>query len=312
MRFTVAVALLLALLTACVPVVAPDPPTASIAGGTFAAAPFDAYASGYEVMGRGPSVVMIHGIGGGSSMFQYRLNAPVLAAAGYRVYTLDLLGFGRSSRPEIRYTQDLMVAQITDFLETVVGESAVVVANGLAGAYAIRVAAERPDLISALALIGPTGYEQLNREQNDARTRFFDLLANPIVGEAFASLLVETGAQRFFLLDAYHRRESLTPEVLATYDRNLKAPGARWVVFSFVSGNLDQDVRTLWPRTTAPTLLVWGLEEGFNSLADAEDFLRARPESSFLLLRDASLLPNEERADAFNEALLGFLRRIGI
>ena len=308
--FSVALALLV--LTACVPVLDGDPPTASVAGGAFATAPFDVYESGYEVQGRGRAVVMIHGIGGGSSMFQYRLNAPAVAAAGYRVYTLDLLGFGRSSRPEIRYTQDLMVAQIESFLTTVVREPAVLVANGLAGAYAIRVAAERPDLVAGLALIGPTGYEQLNREQDEARTRFFDLLANPVVGEVFASLLVETGAQRFFLLDAYHRRDSLTPEVLATYDRNLKAPGARWVVFSFVSGNLDQDVRTLWPTTTAPTLLVWGLEEGFNSLADAEDFLRARPETSFLLLRDASLLPNEERADAFNEALLGFLARSGL
>lgn len=47
---------------------------------------------------------MVHGIGGGSSLFQYRRNAPQVADAGYRVYALDLLGFGRSSRPERRTT----------------------------------------------------------------------------------------------------------------------------------------------------------------------------------------------------------------
>ncbi|MDA0700251.1 MAG: hypothetical protein O3A02_03455 [bacterium] len=46
-------------------------------------------------------------------------------------------------------------------------------------------------------------------------------------------------------------------------------------------------------------------------LADAEDFLRARPQTSFLPLAGAKLPPNEERADAFNEGVTALLGRIG-
>ncbi len=308
---------LLLLVAACVPALEAEGPEAIIPGARFATAPFvdpasgAAYETGFEAIGRGAPVVMVHGIGGGSSLFQYRLNAPAVADAGYAVYALDLLGFGRSSRPAIRSTQDLLVAQVTSFLEDVVREPAVLVANGLAAAHAIRIAAERPELVAGLVLIAPTGYRSLNRPQDAERVRAFERLASPLVGVPFAAALLSPAAQEFFLLDAYQDRESLTPEVRASYDRNLRVADARWVVFSFVSGNLDQDVSELWPATTQEALLVWGSAPGFSSYADAEDFVLARPDARLLVLRDAALLPNEERADTFNGAVLDFLQRIG-
>ncbi len=297
------------LLTACVPVVEPPAPTAIIDGARFDRVAFGSFETAYETLGSGRPVVMVHGIGGGSSLFQYRLNAPAVADAGFRVFAPDLLGFGRSSRPSIRITQDVLVSQLEAFLTDVVREPAVVVANGLSGAYAIRLAAERPDLISGLVLIAPTGYERLARPMTPDRIRAFETFRGPL-GELFAGLLVDEGSQRFFLLDAYARESSLTPDVLASYDRNLKVEGARWVIFSFVTGNLDQPVDDLWPTVAQPVLMVWGTEAQTTPLTDAEDFLLARPETSFLPLTGAKLLPNEERAAAFNDAVVGFLERM--
>jgi len=82
-------------------------------------------------------------------------------------------------------------------------------------------------------------------------------------------------------------------------------------VLSVVTGNLDPSVRDLWPRVEQPSLIVWGTDAGTTPLADAEDFLRARPQTSFLPLAGAKLLPNEERADAFNESVTALLGRIG-
>ena len=309
MRILALILVVLAL-SACVPTVDGVGDDAIIPGARVASAPFGTFTTGYEVLGSGPPVVMVHGIGGGSSVFQYRLNAPAVAADGYRVYALDLLGFGRSSRPEQRSTQDDLVAQVTSFLEDVVGQPAVLVANGLSAAHSIRIAAERPDLVAGLALIAPTGYRSLNRPQDASRERTFEVLANPVVSEVATSFLVDEGSQRFFLLDAYASRDSLTDEVLAVYDRNLRLEGARWIVFSFISGSLDQDVSELWPSTTQPALLVWGTTGGFSSFEDAEDFVLARPDARLVLLRDAALLPNEERSEAFNEALIGFVRSV--
>ena len=311
MRVTVLFTTLVLLLASCVPAVEGADDVPIIPGATVARAPFGEFVTGYEVLGDGPPVVMVHGIGGGSSVFQYRLNAPAIADAGYRVYALDVLGFGRSSQPKQRTTQDDLVAQTTSFLEDVVGEPAMLVANGLSAAHAIRIAAERPDLVAGLVAIAPTGYRSLDRPQTERRERTYDLLANPVVSELFTGLLVTDAAQRFFLLDAYEDPESLTDEVLGIYDRNLRTENARYIVFSFISGSLDQDVRDLWPATTQPALLVWGTAPGFSSFEDAEEFVLARPDADLALLRDAALLPNEERATEFNDLVLAFFGRSG-
>ena len=294
------------LLSACLPALGIEEEPPIISGAQAKTVTLGDYETYYEVIGEGPAVVMVHGIGGGSSGFQYRKNAPALAAAGYKVYVVDLLGFGRSEHPKRRYTQDLYVDQLAMFLE-VSGEASFV-ANGLSAAYAIRLAVEQPDLVKSLVLISPTGYERLARPQNEERVAQFRRFSGFFGNVLYAGLLDE-GSQRYFLIDAYIGRESFTPEVLASYDRNLKVKNAKWAVLSFISGNLDQDVSNLWSEVTQPVLMLWGTAAETTPIGDAEDFLRARPETEFIPLTGAKLLPNEDRAGAFNEVVTEFLAR---
>lgn len=298
---------LLLLLTACAPTLtSPAERAPIIPGATAQTVAYGDYTTYYETLGEGNPVVLVHGIGGGSSLFQYRKNAAALADAGFKVYALDLLGFGRSSRPDIRYTQDLLTGQLTEFLERVPEAPAAVVANGLSAAYAVRIAAEHPELISKLVLVSPTGYERLSRPQNEARVAEFNRFRG-FLGEVLNAFLLDPGTQRFFLLDAYAGPESLTPEVLASYDANLRAENARWVIFSFISGNLDQRVARFWPEVAQPVLLLWGDEATNTPIGDAQDFIEARPRTTLLPIRGVKLLPNEDRPGVFNRVVTGFL-----
>jgi pimeloyl-ACP methyl ester carboxylesterase len=262
----------LLLLVACAPTLTSTETVPIIPGAAAHRVAYGDYTTYYETLGEGEPVVLVHGIGGGSSGFQYRKNAAALADAGFKVYALDLLGFGRSSRPAIRYTQDLLTGQLTAFLETVPEAPAAVVANGLSAAYTVRVAAERPGLISKLVLVSPTGYERLSRPQNEARAAEFNRFRG-FLGGVLNTFLLEPGTQRFFLLDAYAGPRSLTEEVLASYDANLRTENARWVIFSFISGNLDQSVARFWPHITQPVLMLWGDEATNTPIGDAQDFI---------------------------------------
>jgi pimeloyl-ACP methyl ester carboxylesterase len=303
-------AVLLFLLVSCVPRVAlPAEPT-TIEGAEGATIASNDYQTYYERLGRdaGDPVLMIHGIGGGSSVFQYRFAAPALAKSGYNVYAIDLLGFGRSSRPAIRYTQELHIAQLVSFLETVIQKPTILVANSLTAAYSIRIAAERPDLVKALVLTGPTGYERLSRPQDEGRIGSFNFFSG-FLGPVLFGVITTDNWQEYFLLDAYAGRESLTPEVRASYDQNLKVENGEWVIYSFISGNLDQRVDDIWPALTTPTLLLWGKKDGnFLRLTDSEDFLAARPDVPFVTFENSKLLPNEDEPELFNKAVIEFLR----
>ena len=68
---------------------------------------------------------------------------------------------GGAAVPKFAIPKTYWSEQLTEFLETVPETPTAVIANGLSAAYAIRIAAERPELVGKLVLISPTGYERL-------------------------------------------------------------------------------------------------------------------------------------------------------
>ena len=62
----------------------------------------------YTVAGEGQPLLLIHGFG--ASIGHWKKNIPVLAEAGYRVFALDLLGFGASDKAPLDYTLELWQA----------------------------------------------------------------------------------------------------------------------------------------------------------------------------------------------------------
>ena len=80
--------------------------------------------------------LLIHGFG--ASGFHWRRNVNVLAAAGYRVYAIDLLGFGFSAKPVMDYDGHLWRDQCAAFLREIADcgrqdKRAVVAGNSIGG-----------------------------------------------------------------------------------------------------------------------------------------------------------------------------------
>lgn len=106
----------------------------------------------YEVRGEGPLVVCAHGMG--DQRGQFRLLAPALIAAGHRVAVLDLRGHGESDATFAEYGPEAVGADLLALLEAEGGRGAIV-ANSAAAASAVWAAAEAPDRVAGLALLGP-------------------------------------------------------------------------------------------------------------------------------------------------------------
>lgn len=107
---------------------------------------------GYDVQGQGPRLVLLPGMGELRST--YRHLVPELVAAGYQVVTADLRGHGDSDATFATYGDEQTASDLTALLHHL-GSPAVVVGNSMAAASAVLVAAEHPDLVDALVLLGP-------------------------------------------------------------------------------------------------------------------------------------------------------------
>ncbi|TQD90811.1 hypothetical protein C1H46_023651 [Malus baccata] len=108
-----------------------------------------------QVQGEGPPVVLIiHGFG--ASAFHWRYNIPELAKK-YKVYAIDLLGFGWSEKALVDYDALVWRDQVVDFLKEIVKEPTVSVGNSLGGFTALVAAAGLPDRVVGVALLNSAG-----------------------------------------------------------------------------------------------------------------------------------------------------------
>lgn len=263
----------------------------------------------YTMRGRGPAVLLVHGIHAAASSYEWRATVHELAKT-HTVYTLDLLGFGRSSRPNTAYSARLYQALIDDFVEQVVRTPTALVASSLSAAYAIVLGARNPGLYPALVVIAPTGLVRLTDPVTPAGDVTRLALGTPVLGTAAFNALVSRASLRGHLEKIYANAAYVTEELVDDYYWTAHQEGAKFAPSAFIGGKLNVDVRRPLRGLTQPTLLVWGEQADLTPLDEAHNFLALKPDIELSILSPAGDLPHDERATEFNEAVSEFLSRV--
>jgi pimeloyl-ACP methyl ester carboxylesterase len=110
----------------------------------------------YDVLGTGPLVVCLSGMGDIRATFRFL--APPVAEAGYRVAVMELRGHGDSDTTFSRYDDEAAAEDLVALVEEL-GGPALLVGHSMSAAACVIAAARRPDLVSGLVLLGPFARE---------------------------------------------------------------------------------------------------------------------------------------------------------
>jgi pimeloyl-ACP methyl ester carboxylesterase len=105
----------------------------------------------YVVAGRGPAVLLLHGLGGFAESWRHNIDA---LAARATVYAIDLPGFGRSSKPRTTYRLPYFARAVHGFMDAVGIPQASLVGHSLGAAVAVTYALTHPLRVERLALLG--------------------------------------------------------------------------------------------------------------------------------------------------------------
>ncbi|MCF5149084.1 alpha/beta fold hydrolase, partial [Pseudomonas sp. PA-6-3F] len=113
----------------------------------------------YVEEGKGPPLVMIHGLMGSSRNLTYALSGQLRER--FRVITLDRPGSGYSSRGA-HTAADLpaQARQIAAFIKTLDLDKPLVLGHSLGGAIALALALDHPHAVSGLVLVAPLTHPQ--------------------------------------------------------------------------------------------------------------------------------------------------------
>lgn len=138
---------------------------------------FDGLVLHYVVAGRGPAVVLLHGLGGFAESWRWNIEALAERAV---VYALDLPGFGQSAKPRARYGLDFFAGALGAFLDTLGLGRVSLVGHSLGAAVALAYALARRERVDRLALLAALvpGFYRLSLP--------YRVCALPLVGDALA------------------------------------------------------------------------------------------------------------------------------
>lgn len=255
---------------------------------------------------KGRPVLLLHGIHTTAWSYEWRSNVDALAAQR-DVYALDLLGFGMSDRPHVRYSARLYMRLIDDFARRVIGEATTLIASSLTAAYAAVLGARDPGQYPSLVLIEPTGLVRRHGAATTGGDVARLVVDTPLVGSAVFNALASRRSVRYWLERAYVDLAFVTPELVSIHHRAAHQPGARHAPAAFLSGHLNLDVRGAVRRLRQPVLLVWGEQAVETPVEDARGFMALNPALQLTILDPAGMLPHDEQSAEFNGIVTKFL-----
>jgi pimeloyl-ACP methyl ester carboxylesterase len=105
--------------------------------------------------GHGPTSILVPGLG--LSARFYEASPPAFAAAGHRLLVPDPPGFGSSTAPQALPDILAMARLLADFAAAAGVREAAWIGHSVSAQTCLALAANRPDLVTRLVLVGPTG-----------------------------------------------------------------------------------------------------------------------------------------------------------
>ena len=135
----------------------------------------------YTKQGHGQPILLIHDLNPACSHIEYKALVDELSSH-YTVYTLDLLGCGRSDKPNLTYTAYLFVQLINDFIKNVIGEVTHIIASGESASPVLLACSSEPSFFGKLILINPPSLQTANQIPTASRKMFKTLIETPILG----------------------------------------------------------------------------------------------------------------------------------
>lgn len=241
------------------------------------------------------TLVFLHGLGGGSSAYEWSKVYPAFAAE-YRILAPDMLGWGRSDHPERNYQISDYTTTIQEFLTETCNQPVTVIASALTAAFTIKVAIAKPELFKSLILTTAAG---LNEFGTDYQDNFFTKLAGtPIIDRLLYNTGVATsfGIQNFLEQRQFARKERIYPELVEAYLQSAKQPNGEYAALSFVRGDLCFDLSESITQLTVPTALIWGQESEYTGPKVGQLLQEMNPQAIRILyqLDDVGFTPQLE------------------
>ena len=241
----------------------------------------------HAVSGDGPAVLALHGWGG--SIDSFWPVAEGLGARGFRVYVLDLPGFGQSARPPEPWGVPEYANFVVAYLDAQHLARVHLLGHSFGGRISLILGADDAERVGKIVLANSAGVRPPDNPLRDA------------VVKAGKSILSLPGLNRLY--EPVRRK---TYEQMGATDY-LEAGELRETFLKVI----EQDLLPYAARVSRPTLLIWGDRDEATPLWQAHQLEKAIPDAGLVVFQGAGHFSYLERLPDYLRVVTHFLTHDG-
>ncbi len=237
-----------------------------------------------------PVLVLLHG--SNASLFTWEPWSHTLSDQ-FRVVSVDLPGHGLTGAvPNKDYSQEGMVRFTQEFADKLGLTKFAIAGNSMGGGVVARFAEEHPDRLTALILVDAGG---MPVKQGDRIPIAFQIARMPVLNQLVLHITPRSLASEG-LDKAIVHKEVITDKMIDCYWDMARMEGTRQATLERFSSPWDTYVRDHVRAITAPTLILWGEQDGLIPVEAGREFHKAIPGSQLIVYPKTGHLLMEEVA----------------
>ena len=279
-----------------------------------------------------PPIVLIHGFGASSD--HWRNNAEIFASEGFRVFGIDLIGFGKSEQnlqSKIKHLENQFWAnQLASFLDEIVdiqkNGKVILIGNSLGALAAITTLSNRPELIKTIIaaplpepfFINPIKFSFPNWLLK-VKSFLIKIVFYLFPLKTLVNLISRTKLITFALQSAYFRSISNdTPlkRIVTVPAKRVNASKALRAMCIGMSNrpnsakgpSIIEKIQNLPNRP--PILLIWGKQDKLIPIFLAKKLIKLHPWLKLTVVNEAGHCPHDELPKHFNQIVMKWLKNL--
>lgn len=264
----------------------------------------------YTKIGAGKPILLVHdAVPGGSDYEWYKIRDNL--SRNHTVYTIDLLGCGRSEKPAMTYTNFVYSQLLCDFSREIIGETTDIIATGLSGSIAVTACNINKEQYDQCILINPTEFGQLNRIPTKNTKAQKLLLELPVIGTMLYNIFTSMfHVEHVFMEEYFYNPFHMDRKYMEAYHEaaHMADGSGKYLYASLVGGYLNFNIQHSLQSINNSIVIVSGSSEP-NAKKTAENYKKYNPSIEHLEISKSKHFPHIEQKEEFLKQIEIYLEK---
>jgi pimeloyl-ACP methyl ester carboxylesterase len=238
-------------------------------------------------------IVLLHGLGG---MADRWLPVFPFLSKKFKIIAPDIIGYGKSDKPQVDYTPEFFTQFVFEFLDTLSLKNIFMMGNSLGGRITAECASTQTHAIRKIVLVAPAGIMKKSTPVLDAYATAALYPTHESVKMAYQMMMAQN--------------KEVREESIQNFISSMSRPNAKMAFMSTLLGMKNSPAITeKLQLIKIPTMLLWGSEDKLIPFEYSKQFLASIKNCHFIEMKSCGHTPFEEEPSEFSKLVLDFLSK---